>query len=135
MSNPLRLHQSVAAVCPIVGVAIGQDGVAASVRIDFDISATAPQRTAAQTAVNAFDWSAPADATYIAQQAKATATAGIDNGQLQAGDKLERIVRALALVVLDEVNILRAASVPTLPARTTAQLVNAIKAKIAATAE
>jgi len=71
----------------------------------------------------------------VAQAAKAAATTGIDTGQLQAGDKMERLVRALALVVLDEVNILRAASVPALTARTTAQLVNAIKAKVAATSE
>lgn len=74
-------------------------------------------------------------ATAAAQQAKAAATGGIDNGQLVGGDKQERLIRALALVVLDEVNILRAASVPALAARTAAQLVSAIKAKIAATAE
>jgi len=71
----------------------------------------------------------------VAQAAKAAATTGIDTGQLQAGDKFERLVRALALVLLDEVNILRAASVPALTARTATQLVNAIKAKVAATSE
>lgn len=42
----------------------------------------------------------------------------------------ERIARAVALVMLDEVNALRAAVVPVLPARTQAQLVNAVKAKL-----
>jgi hypothetical protein len=42
----------------------------------------------------------------------------------------ERIALALALVMLDEVNALRAAVVPSLPARTQNQLVNAIKAKL-----
>jgi hypothetical protein len=92
-------------------------------------------QTAAQPIIDAFDGSASAGATYAAQQEKANATSGIDNGQLQVGDKQERLIRALALVVLDEINILRAASVPTLTARTTAQLVSAIKAKIAATDE
>jgi hypothetical protein len=48
-------------------------------------------------------------ATAAAQQAKTAATASIDNGQLQSGVSIERLVRALALITLDEINILRAA--------------------------
>jgi hypothetical protein len=92
-------------------------------------------QAAAQPTINAFDATPAADATYAAQQQKAAATAGIDNGQTQSGDKEERLVRALALVVLDEINLIRANFTPAMTARTTAQVVSAIKAKIAATAE
>ena len=51
---------------------------------------------------------------------------------LDASDQNGALIRAFALVVLDEVNALRAAAVPALPARTEAQLKNAVRAKIAA---
>lgn len=94
-----------AAGIPVDGVA-GSQG---SVRVDYQAAATGPQRTQGASIVTAFDWSAAADTTSAAQQAKAQASAGIDNGQLQAGDKYERMARAVALFVLDEINILRAA--------------------------
>ncbi len=128
----LRLDQTLrAAGIPIDGVS----GAQGSVRIDFQASATAAQRTQADTIVAAFNWSDALDSTWQAQQEKAAATASIDNGALKSGVSLERLARALALVVLDEVNVLRAASVPVLPPRTAAQLVTAIKTKIAGTAE
>lgn len=96
-------------------------------------------------------------ATAQAQAAKASATAGIDNGQLVAGDKLERIVRAVALAALDAFNAdrqcltdiknataaatslanlqTRFAAITYPPQVTAAQLVTAIKTKIAATSE
>lgn len=120
-----------AAGIPIDGVS-GSQG---NIRVDYQVSATGPQLTQGASIVAAFDWSTTAQATSAAKVAKASATASIDNGQLQSGVSTERLVRALALVVLDEVNILRAASVPTLTARTAAQLVTAIKAKIALTVE
>lgn len=120
-----------AAGIPIDGVS-GSQG---AIRVDYQPAATGPQRTQGDAIVAAFNWADAADSVYIAQQSKLQATIGIDNGQLQSGDKMERLIRALALVVLDEVNILRAASVPALSARSAAQLVIAIKAKIAATAE
>lgn len=103
-----RLLAAIAAVAPVDGVAI-LDPVAHTARIDYKAAATGPQITAGNSALASFDWSANADATFVAQQAKAQATAGIDAGQLQAGDKQERIARAVALLVLDEINILRAA--------------------------
>ena len=128
----LRLDSAIrAAGIPIDGVS-GSQG---SVRVDYQAAATGPQRTQGAAIVAAFDWSAAADATYVAQQAKAQATTGIDTGALQAGDKLERIVRALALVTLDEINLIRANFAAPMTPRTATQLVNAVKAKIAATAE
>lgn len=134
MSAFASLHAAIAAVCPINGLAL-LDPVLHTLRIDFQVAATQPQRDAANAVAAAWDWSASAQLTRDAQAQKAAATAGIDNGQLQVGDKQERLVRALALVVLDEINMLRAAVVPVLPARTAAQVVSAIKTKIAATSE
>jgi hypothetical protein len=48
-------------------------------------------------------------ATAIAQQEKALATAAVDNGSLQVGMKVDRLTVALALVLRDEINLLRAA--------------------------
>ncbi len=125
-----------AATITAAGIPIdGVSGVQGAVRVDYQASATPAQITQGNALVTAFDWSPAADATFVAQQQKAAANASIDRGALQAGVSTERLVRALALVVLDEVNILRAASVPALPPRTVAQLVAAIKAKITATAE
>jgi hypothetical protein len=59
-----RLHEEVAAVCPITGVSIGTLGVSASVIIDFALAATGPQQTAAQNVVDAFDWSEAAQEAW-----------------------------------------------------------------------
>lgn len=120
-----------AAGIPIDGVS-GSQG---SVRVDYQASATTAQQTQGSAIVAAFDWSAAADTTFAAQQAKAAATSNIDIGALQAGQVYDRLIRALALVVLDEINILRAIASPVQTPRTAAQLVSAVKAKIAATAE
>ena len=96
-------------------------------------------------------------ATQAAQQAKTAATSGIDKGAAVVGDKTERLVRALMEIILDEFNLhaakhnavldaadaaasladfkTRVALIPDYPTRTAAQLVSAIKAKIAASAE
>ncbi len=152
----ISLSNAIRAVCPIDGVSL-LDPVAHTVRIDFKASATAPQQTAANAIVAAFDWSPSAQTTRDAQLAKAQATAGVDNGALQAGDKTERIVRAVVLLILDEFNahalkhnaILDAVDAATsladlktrvglitdYPQRTAQQIVDAIKTKIAGTAE
>lgn len=128
------LHAAIAAVCPIDGVAI-LNPVTHVVRIDFQPAATAPQRTAANNVVAAFDWTAGTQATRDAQAAKAGATAGIDLGQMQNGTIDQRLIRAQALVMLDEINLIRANFAAPMTPRTSVQLVNAIKAKIALTSE
>src|SRR5262245_11885926 len=57
MTPAQRLHNVIAAVAPIDGISIGVLGNTASVRIDFKQSATDPQKAAAQTALQSFDWS------------------------------------------------------------------------------
>ncbi len=59
-----RLSVTLAAVCPILGVSIGTPGNVATVRIDFDPTATAAQRTAAQSALTSFDWSDAAQSAF-----------------------------------------------------------------------
>lgn len=106
-----RLHQAVAAVCPIDGVSGSQDGVV----IQHRSEATAPQRAAADAAVLAFDWSQAAHDAWLedrkperkaVRQAAAQAVADIDaylliadaatNVQVRAQVKLlSQIVRRL----------------------------------------
>lgn len=59
-----RLHESIAAVCPIVGVS----GSTGAVRIDFDSAATAQHRANAQTAADSFDWSDAAHQQWLADR-------------------------------------------------------------------
>lgn len=47
-----RLHDTLAAVCPILGVS----GAQGAIRIDYDASATMEQRDAAVSALAAFVW-------------------------------------------------------------------------------
>lgn len=47
-----------------------------------------------------------------------------------AAERQTKLLRALVLIMLDEINILRAAAVPVLPPRTKAQLVTAMTNKI-----
>ena len=152
-----RLHNEIAAVCPIQGVSVPTIGSPVGVRIDFDPAATGAQQTAAQAVLAVFDWSDAAQLTVNAQQAKAQATTGIDTGALQAGDKQERLMVAVVELILDEFNLhalkinaildavdgavtlaalkTAVALIADYPQRTKAQLITAIKAKIAATGE
>jgi hypothetical protein len=123
---------------------------------DVDWLSVSPMPTAGE-----IDAAAPTAAANIikaiAQKAKTAAASGIDAGAAVVGDKTERLVRALMEVILDEFNLhalkhnaildsadaatsfadfkARMVLVPDYPARTAAQLVNAIKTKIAASAE
>lgn len=94
-----------AASIPIDGVS-GSQG---NVRVDYQASATAQNRTDGAAIVAAFDWSAAADTTFDAQRAKAAAQAAIDNGQLQVGDTVSRQTVGVVLAILDAINTLRAA--------------------------
>ncbi len=63
-----RLQTVLAALAPIDGVSVRTFGDSAAVRIDFQAAATGPQRTAAQNALTAFDWSDAAQTTWEAAQ-------------------------------------------------------------------
>lgn len=69
MTNPAqRLTEAIAAICPILGVSIGTPGDSSSCRINFDPSATVPQRAAAQSALDGYDWTQATQDAYDAQQ-------------------------------------------------------------------
>lgn len=65
-----RLHQTIAALAPIHGISVGTEGQSGSCVINFN-GATAPQIAAANAALAAFDWTAPTQAIWDAQQAAA----------------------------------------------------------------
>lgn len=109
------------------------DGVSSDGTVAYQASATPAQIAQGASIVASIDTSASADDTFLAQQAKTNALASIDLGALKTAATLDRLIRALSLVLLDEVNAIRTNA--GLAQRTTTQLVNAIKAKISATAE
>ena len=150
-----RLHTTLSSAgIPIHGVS----GTSAlDVVVSYTEAATPQDQADGATIVSVFDWSTAADETYLAQQEKARAADAIDYGALKRGTRDERLIRALALAVLDRFNatalkynalldaIDASASLAALktavgqiadiPQLTPAQLVGAIKAQIAATGE
>ena len=142
-----RLQASVAAVCPIFGVSIGTPGDSASCRFQPLAIATPAQLSAAQTAINAFDWSVAAQTAYENLQARTAADVAL--GDPGPACKLQR---AAALALLDEINALRGwitslksavaaattladmktrvAALASMPDRTAAQVRTAITGKI-----
>lgn len=120
-----RLTEAVAAVCPITGVRAG--GSSAEDAFFPLPTATPAQLVAAQAVIDGFDRSQAAQNTYDNQQARDEAA-----NNLSSREAANKLVRAVALAVLDEINTLRAALVPPLPARTVAQLRTAVQNKITA---
>jgi hypothetical protein len=143
-----RLHATTAAVCPIIGVSVPTVGTSVGVTFTVDASATAAQITAAQNNINAFDWSDPADASWKNLQDRSSA---INIYSTLTHDQA-KLYRAVMLVAVDELNILRqwltsfkaavaaatsladlqtrVAALPATPDRTPTQAVNAITNKI-----
>ena len=122
-STSLRLHAAIALVCPVVSVAITGPQTAT---LQLAPEATVPQQNAARAALAAFDWSPAADAAWDRDQQRTVAKAVITSLSTPCSKSL----RAVLLLLLDELNLLRAAVVPPLPARTMTQLRNAIGTKI-----
>lgn len=80
MKTASELDKSIAEVCPIVGVSIGNKDDKSTWRIDFKPEATQPERDAAQAVVDAFVWDeTPLDQADV--------------------DKINKQLKALALVV------------------------------------
>ena len=98
-SDTARLHESVAAVCPIDGVSVGKPGDPSTVRIDFRPEATPERRAAAEAAVKAFDWSDAAQAQWEADRNVPAAAA-----LLQSADPVAQGVRATVRAVVDLLN-------------------------------
>ena len=98
-----RLHESIAAVCPIIGVSVPTSGTSVGVRIDYDPSATVPQQVSAQSVLATFDWSQPTHTAWITSKLRDAATTAVNSGTA-APDKL---IRALLDIIRDEINLLR----------------------------
>jgi hypothetical protein len=125
MDPSARLTQAVAAICPVIGVSISAPS-AAGVRIVFDPAATQAQQASAQAVVASFDWSDAAQLAWQNLQDRAAAKAVFASNT----DAAAKILRATALVLLDQVNTIRAALPTPLPAITVAQARTAIQNKI-----
>lgn len=98
MSVALRLTEAVRAAVPAVtGVSIGTHGVSASVAV-----VPASQQAAAQATIDAFDWSSPAQVAWENQKSRTEA-----EGEVTAVTNRGKVLRALAAVLVDEINILR----------------------------
>ena len=88
------IHRAVAAVCPILGVSIGNEANKATWIILFDPVATIAQRTAGQAAITAYDASVAGENARVAAQGKADAKTGVT-----ATDPLAIRVRCITRVL------------------------------------
>ncbi len=84
-----RIHGTVAALAPVVGVSVGTLGDSSTVRIEFAPAATTEQRAAAQAALDAFDWSDAAQIAWERGQARLAALASL-NTSIAASDVANR---------------------------------------------
>jgi hypothetical protein len=98
---------------------------AATVRLSFAPGATPAQVGAALAFAAAFDWSQAAHDTWLLARRRAAAKSDYDHQGEQG-----KVLRAIVLTLLDELNILRAAVVPPLAPRTATQARTAIRNKI-----
>ena len=64
--NAQDLHAALAAVCPILGVSVGDWTNRATWLVDYDPSATSAQKTAATTVISSFDPTKPTNAEIAA---------------------------------------------------------------------
>lgn len=94
-----RLTETIAAVCPIHGVS-----GTTNTRIDYRDEATTEQRTAAQAALAAFDWSQAAHDAWLLAKHRSAAVAALNASR----DEAIMASRAVTLAALDEINSLRA---------------------------
>lgn len=120
-----RLHTVIASVCPIDGLGVN-NVEEKSVRIDFTAEATQGQRDAANAALASFDWSDAAQNVWETSVLRLRAKAAMDTGGIDFGV----FIRAAILVIMDEINILRANPTTTYAPRNATQLRAAIRAKI-----
>jgi hypothetical protein len=113
-----RIIAVVGAVAPLESVRRGPDG---AWLLRYDASVTPAQQAAGDAALAGIDWSGPAQVAWQLTQDQTAAQARWDAPE-------ERLLRALALVLLDELNTLRQQH--GLPARTAAQLKAALRQKL-----
>lgn len=95
----IRLDKEIRNVLiPIHGIS-GSEG---SIRIDFKDEATTQQKLDAQNIVNNFDWSDAAHSVWLNLQNRSLAKTFLDSTGAN-----EKLIRAVADILKDEINILR----------------------------
>lgn len=119
-----RLSAAVRVVCPDADISVGVIGNSATVT--FRSNGTQAQKDAAQAVINAFDWTAPADAAWQLTQDRANAIAIF----LADTSPSAKVLRGAILALVDQLNVIRAALPVPLAAITVAQAKTAIQNKI-----
>lgn len=94
-------------------------------RIEYREEATPAQRAQGEAMLAATDFTPAGEAAGKMAREKTAASAALDSPS--NGD---RLLRAMVLALLDEINQVRSKLSPPLPARTTAQVMAAVKAKL-----
>lgn len=98
-----RLHQLITAVCPIIGVRIGNRADRSTWTFDATPTATQAERDAAQAVIDSFDDSPQAQAAWESQQSRQSAVAAID----ARSDEVGRVVRAALRLINASLNQIR----------------------------
>lgn len=111
-----RLTDTIAAICPIRGVAKSGDSIA----IDYSPEANAEQIIAAQLALTTFDWSDTAHTAWTRQKRRDAAIAWVNSDDISAMG-----IRAALLIVVQEIRALKGGQV------TPNQTWNALKTQVA----
>lgn len=128
--NSQRLHQTIAAVCPIDGISIDKPGDSSTCKFFPAPSATSTQVTAGQNALTAFDWTDAAYQNWLLQQLRVTANANVGTAAPGLSEPVYVALRAIVELVVDQLNTIRAALPSPLAALTYAQAKTAIQNKI-----
>lgn len=102
MNSIERLHATLAAVCPILGVSVPSVGSSVGVVVSYDPAATAPQISAAQSALAAFNWSQSSQNTFQTQQDRTAAKAAFASST----DSLYKLLRCQSDIIRQQLNTL-----------------------------
>ncbi len=130
----LRRIEALTAAFAISGIPI--DGLAVTnsattpptVRVDYASAATTQQKATGASIVSGFDWSQAADDATRQQNSRVSAQSTL----AAVDDATAVVLRGIVLVVVDQLNVIRAALPTPLPPITPAQAKAAIIAKITA---
>ena len=138
--DTLRLHETIAAVCPIQSVSIIDVTVnPPTVGIIYEPTATDAQKAAAQSLLASYDFSAAADLAYERQKVRAAAKAALtdqDDPTQFSTRNTQRVIYASLVQTRMAVNQLIAwantmgANLTPLQNRTWAQALQAVRAQI-----
>lgn len=92
-----RLHEAIAAVCPIAGVSIGTPGDNSTVTIFYDPPVSAAQQAAAHAALASFDWSDAGQKAW--RLARNRTQAGSEQARLTTENSIAADIAALSSAI------------------------------------